>query len=1008
MNRYPLVIVPIFLLMLLNGSVKAQQSAIYRDQDADLKEGLELFHKAQYGAAQHRFTEYLSRTENQETTSRVDAAFYQAICAIRLDHNNGEALVENFLEKYPEGSKANLARYEMGKVLFENKKFKKASTWFQKVEIMKLGSEYRPNYQFYSGYCYFEEKAYSKAQPLFKQVMGSGGEFSEAASYYYYCTVYQDKNYDSALKGFQELVSSDEYGNSARFYVAQIYYAQENFEQVIPMATELLKNAKPDQQVEMARIIGDSYFRLNKFQEAIPYLEKYKKGTKNLSREEHYALGYAYYMNRQSKDAVKELELITDADDQLTQSSNHLLGGILVGMDDKLKARSAFRKAASLTYDKKLQEESLLNYAKLNFDLSISGETIRAFEEFLKTFPDSEYKDEVYDYMVKMFMNTRNYQEAMASLEKIKDKTTEVKKAYQRIAYFRALELFNNLKYREAIDMFNKSLELGNYDDHIRMLSLYWQGEAWYNIKAYEKAAGYYERFMNSSGASKLPEYQLAQYGMGYSYFNQEDYSQSVSWFRRFAGSARTSDKLIADAYNRIGDCYFMSRTYWQAIEYYDKAIALHTEDAGYSVFQKGFSLGLVQKPEQKIEVLNQLIRDYPKSPYTDDASYEIGRSYIDMALPMDAIRTFKELISKYPNSSYVRKSYVQLGLIYFNANQNEDAMAMYKKVVSTWPDSQESADALNGIKNIYVESNQVDEYLTYAQSTGKTTDISLSQQDSLIYQAAENVYMQGNCEKSLKSLEQYISRFPQGHFVLNALFYIGDCAYQGNDLDKALNSYSVILSKGKNEFSEVALARTGEIYYQKSDFSKAMGLYQQLLQQAEVPANILDARIGIMRCAFKQKDFNAVIQSSKEVMSSDKVPEEIVREASYKLGKAYLETGDDDKAQEILARVAKDVKNVEGAESKYTIAEILYHKGLVDDAEKVILEFLDQNTTHQYWLAKSYILWSEIYLKRGDPFQAKATLQILKESYTRQDDGILKIVEEKLKWIDSQNQENK
>ncbi len=1006
MNRYRKFFIPAVLIFLFQISLNAQQSAIYRDQDADLKEGIELFHKDQYGAAQLRFTEYLRRTEGMESTSRADATYYQAMCAVQLNHNNGEALVVSFLDEYPESSKANRARFEMGKYLFQNKKIKKASGWLQQVKVQKLAAEYQTEYLFYSGYCFFADKAYAKAQPLFERVIQAESPFREAATYYYYYTVYQDKKYDKALTGFLGLMESPEFGSSSRFYVAQIYYAQEKFDEVISLASQLIRNAKPDQQVEMARIIGDSYFRMSRFAEAIPYLEQYKKGNKSMSRDEHYALGYAYYMNHQNPEAVKELEVISDENDLLTQSSNDLLGGILVNMGDKLKARSAFRKAASLTIDKKIQEEALLNYAKLNFDLSISGETLRAFEEFLSTFPDSKYQDEVYDYMVRVFMNTRNYQEALVALDKIRNKNPEVKKAYQRIAYYRALELFNNLKYREAIDLFDKSLEYGNYDDRIRMLCYYWQGEAWYNTKAYQQSAESYQRFMGLSGASRLPEYQLAQYGLGYTYFNQENYSEAVNWFRRFANGSKKQDNLVADAYNRIGDCYFMSRTYWQAIDYYDKAAALHTGDASYAVFQKGFSLGLVQKSAQKIEVLNRLIRDYPKSPYTDDAMFEIGRSYYDLDQTLDAIQTFKDLISKFPNSSYVRKSYVQLGLIYYNSSRNEDAMEMYKKVVSTWPDTQESVNALNGIKNLYIDNNQVDEYLSYVQSTGKTTDISLSQQDSLIYQAAESLYLQGNCEKASKNLDQYITRFPQGRFVLNAWYYIGDCAFRNNQLDKALSSYSYILARGKNEFSEVSLARCGEINYQQSNFNKALVLYQQLLQQAEVPATILDARAGIMRCSFQLKDWSSVIDAAKNLLEADKVPAELVREASYRLGKAYMETGDQAKALDILTAVAKDVKNVEGAESKYLVAEILYKKGQLDESEKVILDFLDQNTTHQYWLAKTYILWSEIYVRRGDLFQAKATLQILKENYTRQDDGIISTVDEKLKWIASQNQE--
>jgi len=1006
MNRKLTGILLFLLLIFQLSGAYSQQSAIFRDPDKDLKEGLELYHKAQYGAALVRFTDYLRRTEGQEATSRSDAAFYQAMCAIRLDHSNGEALVNSFLETYPESSKASRASFEMGQSLFRDKKIKKAQRWFQRVIPGKLPKELLPEYHFSYGYCFFDDKDYKKAQPYFAQVIGNDSPFAVAAGYYYNYTLYQAGDYDKALKGFLGLQESREFGGSVKFCIAQIYYYQGKYEEVIQTASSLIRNAQPDQQTEMARITGDSYFRLDRFAEAIPFLEQYRKGTKTLTREEHYTLGYAYYQNRQIQEAVKELELVSDANDALTQYSAHLLGGMFIEQGEKLKARTAFRKASVLTFDKTLQEESLLNYAKLNFDLSISGETLRAFEEFLRTFPESRYRDEVYDYLVKVFMNTRNYQEALVTLDKIADKTPQVRKAYQRIAYYRGLELFNNLKFREAIDMLDRSLEDGNYDDHIRALCYYWQAEAWYNTKAYAKAIESYDRFMAADGASDTPEYDLAIYGTAYCYFNLEKYDEAQSWFRRFISRTRKQDRLLADACNRAGDCLFMSRTYYQAIDYYDRAIASRTDEAGYAMFQKGFSLGLVQRPAQKIEVLNKLMKDYQKSPYIDDALYEIGRSYVDLNQSMDAIRTFKDLIQRFPNSSYVRKSYIQLGLIYYNSNQNEEALAMYKKVVSTWPDTQESIDALNGIKNIYVEENRVDEYFSYVQSAGKNVDISVSEQDSLIYMSAENIYLQGNYDRSKQNFAQYISRFPQGHFLLNAYFYKGDCHYRSNELDEALSAYSYLLARGSNSFTEVALARSAEIYYQQSNFDRAMILYRQLEQQADAQENILDARIGIMRCSYRQKDYEAVIQSARTVLGSGRIPDEITREASFILGKSYLEQGDRDKALEILSGVAKDVKNKEGAEAKYLKADILFRQGQADQAEKEILDFLELNTTHQYWLAKAYILWSDIYLKRQDLFQAKATLQILKETYIVKDDGILDTVAEKLTWIENQTSE--
>lgn len=1006
MNRTIFAFVVLCFVFFSGFNLKAQQSAIYRDPDIDLKEGIELYYRSQFGAAKTRFASYLQRTEGQEATSRADAAFYQAMCAINLDHNHGEALVESFLDDYPESAKANLARFEMGKVLFLEKKFKRALRWLQQVKPGKLDKELDIEYKFYKGYCLFEDQDYKQAMPLLEQVGAVPGPFQESARYYYYYTQFMGKDYDKALGGFEEIQNSKEFGTSARLCLAQIYYYKERYQDAVNVGSKLIRNAKPEQQAEMNRVIGDSYFRLGRYAEAIPFLEQYRKGIKTMSREEHYALGYAYYMNRQNQEAVKELEQITDANDNLTQSSSHLLGGILVNLNDKLKARSAFRKAANIQIDRQIQEESLLNYAKLNFDLKISGETLRAFEEFLATFPDSKYEDEVFDYLVRVFMSTRNYQEALVTLDKIRNKTPEVRRAYQRIAYYRGLELFNNLKYREAIDLFDRSTEYGSYDPRIRALAYYWQGEAWYNLKGYQQAIEGYEKFLSERTSAEMPEYSKALYSMGYCWFSLEDYSQAQKWFQRFIDRAAKQDILAAEAYNRIGDCFFMNRTYWQAIEYYDKALLMRTEDAPYAMFQKGFSLGLVQRPAQKIEILRKLLKDYPKSQYADDAMYEIGRSHTDLGESPEAIQAFRELLEKYPNSSYVRRAFVQLGLIFYNSDRNEEALTMYKKVVSTWPDTQEAVDALNGIRNVYVDENRVDDYFAYVQSTGRSTNISVSEQDSLVYIGAENLYMQGNCERAGQSFSQYISRFPQGRFITSAHYYKADCNYRSNQLDDALTSYDYILSRGKNDFTEEALVRSAEINYMKSNFGRALVLYQQLEQQAEDQNNLMDARTGIMRCSFKQNDFNGVIRSSRDLLAMDKVPAELVREASFNLGKAYLETGDQEKALEILNTVAMDVKNAEGAEAKYLKADLLFRKGLADEAEKEILEFLDLNTTHQYWLAKAYILWSDIYLKRGDFFQAKSTLEILKENYSRQDDGILSTVNEKLDWIKNQNKE--
>ncbi|MCK5820632.1 MAG: tetratricopeptide repeat protein, partial [Bacteroidales bacterium] len=668
----------------------------------------------------------------------------------------------------------------------------------------------------------------------------------------------------------------------------------------------------------------------------------------------------------------------------------------------KFKARSAFRKAGSLEFDRTIQEESLLNYAKLTFDLSISGETIRAFEEFLTTFPESQNLDEVYDYLVKVFMNTRNYKDALVSLDKIKDKNSDVKAAYQRISYLRGLELFNNLRFKDAIGMFNGSIDYGWFNAKTKALCHYWSGEAWFRLQSYDQTIKSFDKFLLSNQAYDLPEYNLAHYNMGYAYFSKQDYSTAMSWFRKFINRADSKqEKLLADAYNRVGDCYFINRTYWQAIEYYDEASSLRTDDADYAMFQKGFTLGLVQRRNKKIEELEQLISVYPKSNYADDALFEIGKSKIEMDDRNAAINTFKSLIQTYKSSSYVRKSYLQLGIIYYNAEQNSQALDMYKKIINTWPKTQEANDALSGVKNIYMDQNRVDEYFAFVKSIGQGIDISVMQQDSLSYMAAESVFMEGDCDRAIKYFDQYIERFQDGQFLLNAHYYRADCNFKSANYDLALSSYEWILSQGLSDFSELALSRTGAIHFHQKNYSQSREIYVRLSEEAEVPSNILASRMGIMRCDYKLEDYPAVINSANKVLYTDKIPDEVIREATFKLGKAFLKTGKRDEAMDVLSIVAVSVKNVEGAEAKYLRAQIMFDKGQIDEADKEVLDFLDRNTTHQYWLARAYILWSDIYLSREDLFQAKATLQILQQNYDNTSDGIRSMVNNRIQTID-------
>jgi lysozyme family protein len=68
-----------------------------------------------------------------------------------------------------------------------------------------------------------------------------------------------------------------------------------------------------------------------------------------------------------------------------------------------------------------------------------------------------------------------------------------------------------------------------------------------------------------------------------------------------------------------------------------------------------------------------------------------------------------------------------------------------------------------------------------------------------------------------------------------------------------------------------------------------------------------------------------------------------------------------------------------------------------ISGSEKEANEFVDMSSPHAYWTGKTFLLLSDIAVKNGDTFQAKATLQSLIDYYTVKDDGIIDEAKTKL-----------
>jgi TolA-binding protein len=989
-NRHILIFI---VLSLIACRIPAQVSFTANEITSDFERGMEFYNSEKYAAAIKCFDVYLKSGKGESIMQKSDAEYFSALAALILFNPDGEYRMMRFVTSHTESSRINDARLALGDYFYQNKNYKKALTYYESVNRLEVASGKLPEYYFRHGYSQFMKGDRKKALLMFSEIKDIDTDYSSPALYYFSHIAYDQKMYQTALEGFMRLKNDETFGGVVPFYIAQILYLQKDYDGILTIAPDLVKSAGKERVIELYRFIGDAWYNKGNYKEAIGYLEKYSAGSKASNREDRYQLGYCYYKNGDLDNAIKIFLDIDAKSDILSQNIWCLLGDSYLQKGDKKRAQFAFGQASQLNYDSKLKEESLFNYAKLTFETSYSpfGEAIVSFQEYINLYPGSDKIEEVYDYLVATYMQMKNYKAALASLEKIRNKDSRLEEAYQRVAFFRGLELFKNIEIEAAIDMFDKSLKYEKYNRAIRSRAIYWKGEAFYRLGQYDKAIGAYEEFMGIPGSMLLSEYNLVRYNLGYALYNTKDYTNALNHFKTFeSGINPIKPEILADARNRIADCYYITTNYPLAINYYDKVIEYGQADADYAMYQKGFALGLTNDQKGKASVLTTLVSKFPKSSYVPGSVFERGRANIVMKEIKKGEADFNLVINSYPKSAYVPRAIVQLGLLYFDTGDNPGAVTQFKKVIENYKSTPEARYAMTGLKNTYVEMNDVEAYFAYVKTLAGYGDVNLAEKDSLLYGSGEKLYITGNCGKASEIFRNYLDEFQNGSFRINAQFYLAECANSNGNKDEALKYYLEVAKAPNNDFKEQSLIAVSSIFYEKEEYQKSLIYFEELENVTASQDYRVIALKGQLRSAYQSGDAQKTIAVASKISASVNIPEELLRESTFMSGKAYYSQNEYDEALKNFRKTSSEVTSAEGAESKYRVAEILNRKGQTAEAEKIINEFIDQNTPHQFWMARMFLLLSEISIKKGDTLQARATLQGLKDNYPVDSDGIL------------------
>ncbi len=211
------------MLFILTGTFTfAQKTAYYNNVNNDLNEAMELFRKEKYSFAQDIFERIIVECGPGKSVTKMDAQYYSALCALELEHRNGEALLINFITYNPESTNIKEGCFEMGRYYYKKKRWRNVITWFKKIRPFNLNKGQREEYYFKLGYSHFMQKDYEKAGQAFLAVKNRQSKYTAPANYYFGHISYLNENYDQALQSFLSIKDDPAFKEVVPYYISQI------------------------------------------------------------------------------------------------------------------------------------------------------------------------------------------------------------------------------------------------------------------------------------------------------------------------------------------------------------------------------------------------------------------------------------------------------------------------------------------------------------------------------------------------------------------------------------------------------------------------------------------------------------------------------------------------------------------------------------------------------------------------------------------------------------------
>jgi len=947
----------------------------------------------------------MSPVEEQE------ALLLKAKACVRIDRALAATMLERFLADYPASprraeAKMALADCHYGPEYPQN--YRRALDIYDTIEPGLLPYDEQCDLAYRQAFCLMEIASasddrqalvlYERAQRKLDTLLGTD-KYGRAAQFYKGYIAYARADYARAESLLAPLRNFEAPCSMADFYLAQIAYLRGDWSKALSMAKSLLQRSGiPEQYAnEAMRLAGESAYRTGDDEQARKYLRLYASSTDAPQPSALYILGLYAYQEGDYGRVAKMMAPATGLDDAMGQSAYLYIGQAMLKEGDYDGAVLALREAMDMTFDPAVQETAHYNFAvaSLQGGKVPFGNAVSTFEDFMLAFPDSRYAPEAQRYVIDSYFNAGDYAGAVESINSMPRPTSETQKAKLMALYRLGAQALDRGNASDAIDCLGKAKALAKYDAATAREAALLMGEAQYLDGKYSQAAKSAQEYLNAAPKGSANR-DVAYFDLGYALFAQKKYAKAAPAFERVIDSGGSLPAPVrADAACRLGDCEYYQKDFSSASQAYDRAYALNPAVGDYALLQKALMEGYQRNHRSKISYIERLQEEFPKSTYIPDALLEMTESYIQLGDNSSAIATYRKLVGKYPGTSQGRQGYLQMALTMLNAGDRRGAVEAYKDVVRLYPTSDEAVQGADALKRIAADDGWLAEYADFINSVPGAPKFDASEAEALEYESAEKAFITaGNTSK----LEAFVENHGSGSYRAKALSYLLQHAAKVKD-DDAAYAWASALIDGypDNGLALEAYAAKAAIDQKRGKRSLALESWLALEKRASTPYYLDMARMGVARNALEVSEFGLAADAARSAIGSSALARADKTEALYILGDALNRQGNAAEARQAWMQAADDLNDLYGIRCALAMAQQSFDAGDLDKAESEAKAVANSDSQHAYWVARAFILLSDIYARQGNEYKAQQYLKSLRDNYPGTEADIFEMIDARL-----------